>query len=167
MKKLLAALTLALLVSLVVGMGVANATHSEEANSPGPPNDFAVGGGKHSFPPVKFSFSAHSGPLGEDPKGQIQLDFGDRKIKAEVTCVIVAGNEAFITGFSDELPGNGIVVTHAVDNGEPSDPQPDLLRNSFEPFIFESPERPGCFLPVLEPVPVTEGNIVVHDGQPN
>ncbi|HLL38596.1 MAG TPA: hypothetical protein VK357_02905 [Rubrobacteraceae bacterium] len=150
----------------MVGIGVANATHSEVANSAGPPKDFAVGGGKHLFT-IKFSFSAHSGPLGEDPKGQIQLDFGDRKIKAEVICVIVAGNEAFITGFSDELPGNGIVVTHAVDNGEPSDPQPDLLRNSFEPFIFESPERPGCFRPVLEPVPVTEGNIVVHDGQPN
>jgi hypothetical protein len=165
MKRLLAALTLALLVCLVVGTGVANATHSEEANSPGPPNDFAVGGGKHSSPPVQFAFSAHSGPLGENPKGHIQLFLPEGKIKAEVTCLIVAGDQAFITGVSDELPG-GIVVTHAVDNGEPSDPQPDLLRNSFEGFIFESPERAGCFLPVLPPVPVTEGNIVVHDGQP-
>jgi hypothetical protein len=170
MKKLILALTLALLLALAVGTGVANASHSEQANSTGPPKDFAVGGGKHTDPAapdvaIQFAFSAHSGPLGEDPKGHVQLFFPEGVIHAEVTCVIVEGNEAFITAVSDELPG-GIVVTHAVDNGEPSDGQPDLLRNSFEEFIFEDPERTGCFRPVLEPVPVTQGNIVVHDGQP-
>jgi hypothetical protein len=163
MKKLILALTLALLLALAVGTGVANAT---------PPNDFAVGGGKHIDPAhptveIKFAFSAHSGPLGEDPKGHVQLYTDDGVINAKVTCVIVEGNEAFITSVSDELPG-GIVVTHAVDNGEPSDGQTDLLRNSFAPFIVESTEQPGCFLPTgeLEPVPVTQGNIVVHDAHP-
>jgi hypothetical protein len=142
MKKMFLALTLALLFALAVGIGVANAA---------PPNDFAVGGGKHTDPAnpnvaIQFAFSAQSGPLGEDPKGQIQLDFDGNKIKAEVTCLIVVGNEAFITGVSDELPG-GIVVTHAVDNGEPSDGTPDLLRNSFQGAIVEDPANPGCFLP--------------------
>src|SRR5215207_6638553 len=148
MKKMILALTLALLFALAVGTGVANAAS---------PNDFAVGGGKHTDPAnpnvaIQFAFSAHSGPLGEDPKGQIQLFTDEGVIHAKVTCVIVQGNEAFITGVSDELPG-GIVVTHAVDNGNPGDPQPDLLRNSFQPFIVESTERPGCFLPVMAPVP--------------
>jgi hypothetical protein len=170
MKKLILALALALLLALAVGTGVANASHSEQANSTGPPNDFAVGGGKHTDPAnpdvrIQFAFSAHSGPLGEDPKGRIQLFFPEGVVQAEVTCVIVEGNEAFITGVSDEIAG-GIVVIHAVDNGEPSDGTPDLLRGSFAPFIVESTEQPGCFLPVLEPVPVTEGNVVVHDGQP-
>jgi hypothetical protein len=170
MKKLILALTLALLFALAVGTGVANASHSEQANSTGPPKDFAVGGGKHTDPAnpdvaIQFEFSANSGPLGEDPKGHIQLFFPEGVIHAEVTCLTVEGNRAFITGVSDELPG-GIVVIEAVDNGEPSDGQPDLLRGSFQPFIFEDPERPGCFLPVLPPVPVTQGNIVVHDGQP-
>jgi hypothetical protein len=161
MKKLILALTLALLLALAVGIGVANAA---------PPNDFAVGGGKHTDPAnpgvaIQFAFSAHSGPLGEDPKGHVQLFTDEGVINAKVTCVIVEGNQAFITAVSDELPG-GIVVTHAVDNGEPSDGTPDLLRSSFEGFIFEDPERPGCFRPVLEPVPVTQGNIVVHDAQP-
>jgi hypothetical protein len=158
MKKMI--LALALLLALAVGTGVANAT---------PPNDFAVGGGKHTDPEhpgvaIPFEFSAHSGPLGEDPKGQIKVASEVGIIKAKVTCLIVVGNEAFITGRSDELPG-GIVVTHAVDNGEPSDGTPDLLRNSFEPTIFEDPANPGsgCFLPTLAPVPVTQGNIVVHD----
>jgi hypothetical protein len=161
MKKLILALTLALLVALAVGTGVANAT---------PPNDFAVGGGKHTDPAnpnvaIPFSFSAHSGPLGEDPKGQIHVASDVGIIKAEVTCLIVVGNEAFITGRSDELPG-GIVVTHAVDNGEPSDGTPDLLRNSFVEAIVPDPANPGCFLPTLPPVPVTQGNIVVHDATP-
>jgi hypothetical protein len=163
MKRLLAALTL--LFGLVVVAGVANATHSTEANSPGPPKDFAVGGGKHTSAGTQFAFSAHSGPLGEDPKGHIQLFFPQGVIKAEVTCLIVDGNEAFITGVSDELPG-GTTVTHAVDNGEPGDPTPDLMRGSFLPFITPVDGQPGCFLPQLPPVPVTEGNIVVHDGQP-
>jgi hypothetical protein len=164
MKRLLVALTLALVVSLVVGIGVVNAA---------PPNDFAVGGGKHTDPAnpgvaIQFAFSAHSGPLGEDPKGHVQLFTDDGVINAKVTCVIVEGNQAFITAVSDELPG-GIVVTHAVDNGEPSDGTPDLLRNSFvEPAgsIVEDPDNPGCFLPTLPPVPVTQGNIVVHDATP-
>jgi len=161
MKRLLVALTLALVVPLIVGMGVANAT---------PPKDFAVGGGKHTDPAnpdvaIQFAFSARSGPLGEHPKGQIQLFFPDGVIHAKVTCVIVEGNQAFITGVANELPG-GIVVTHAVDNGGSGDQQPDLLRSSFQGFIFEDSERPGCFRPVLPPVPVTQGNIVVHDAQP-
>ena len=41
-----------------------------------------------------------------------------------------------------------------------------LLRFSFEGFIVEDPQNPGCFLPVLPPVPVTQGNIVVHDSTP-
>jgi hypothetical protein len=168
MKSMILTLTLALLFALAVGTGMANASHSEQANSPGPPNDFAVGGGKHTDPAapdvaIQFAFSAHSAPLGEDPKGRIQLFTPEGVIHAVVTCLIVDGNTALITGVSDELPG-GIVVVEAVDNGEPSNGTPDLLRGSFEPFIFEDPERPGCFLPVLPPVPVIQGDIVVHDG---
>jgi hypothetical protein len=172
MKKLTLALSLALRLALAVGTGVANASHSDQGNSTGPPKDFAVGGGKQIDPAhpdvdIQFAFSAHSGPLGEDPKGHVQLFFPEGVIHAEVTCVIIAGNEAFITAVDDELPG-GIVVVHAVDNGEPSDGTPDLARGSFAPFIVESTEQPGCFLPTgeLAPVPVTQGNIVVHDGQP-
>jgi hypothetical protein len=159
MKKMI--LALALLLALAVGTGVANAT---------PPNDFAVGGGKHTDPAnpnvaIPFEFSAHSGPLGEDPKGQIKVASDVGLIKAEVTCLVVQGNRAIITAVSDELPG-GIVVTEAVDNGEPSDGTPDLLRNSFVEAIVPDPDNPGCFLPTLPPVPVTQGNIVVHDATP-
>ena len=172
MKKMILALTLALLFALAVGTGVANASHSEQANSTGPPKDFAVGGGKHTDPAapdvaIQFAFSAHSGPQGEDPKGHVQLFFPEGVINAKVTCLIVTGNRALITAVDDELPGpSNAVVIEAVDLGEPSDGPPDLLRGSFEGFIIESAEQPGCFLPVLPPVPVTQGNIVVHDRLP-
>ena len=144
--------------------GVADATHSP---GDGPPNDFVVGGGHHSVPDTQFTLSAHSGPLGEDAKGHLsfKIDDGPRFI-ADVTCLIVVGNEAFATGVIRRPASSAgdLVVMHAVDNGNPSDPTtPDLLRFSFTGSIFESPTDPGCFLPVLPPVPVTEGNIVVHD----
>ena len=55
------------------------------------------------------------------------------------------------------------VVMEAVDNDPPL---PDRLRFSFAPFITAHPTLPGCFVPFLPPVPVTEGQIVIHDGQP-
>jgi hypothetical protein len=63
---------------------------------------------------------------------------------------------------------------HAVDNGEPSDVPPDLLRFSFVPSIVSTPpigtpaeqDTTGCFFPILPPVPVEEGNITVHDAVP-
>ena len=146
-----------LTVALAAGALVAPATTGATARS----GDFAVGGGKHAGG-VHFAFSAHSGPNGEDPRGEIQLFIAGEMKPAAVTCLIVTGNEAIITATSDAVPG-GIVVVDAVDNGNPADAIPDLLRGSFEGFIYESPNRPGCFLPVLPPVPVDQGNIVVKD----
>jgi hypothetical protein len=52
----------------------------------------------------------------------------------------------------------------AVDNGPAgAGGSPDLLRFSFPPFITPDAGHPGCFLPVLPPVPVTQGDILVHD----
>jgi hypothetical protein len=156
-------------VSLLLMPREVRATHSSE---PGPPQDFVTGGGHHSVPDTQFTISARSGPLGEDPQGQFSFKIEDQpRIRAEVTCLIVVGNEAFATGVmvSPSSAEGQLVVMHAVDGGEPAPGQaagPDLLRFSFEGFIVEDPQNPGCFLPVLPPVPVTQGNIVVHDSTP-
>jgi hypothetical protein len=61
-------------------------------------------------------------------------------------------------------------VTHVVDGDALGlDPAlPDEIRNSFEPFITPVAPPPGqegpCFLPVLPPVLVIQGNYTVHDG---
>ncbi len=147
------ALALAGVLVLLIAPSVAGGT--------GSPRDFAVGGGKHAGG-LQFAFSAHSDANGENAKGNIQLFIAGDMHPATVTCLIVSGNEAIMTATSDAVPG-GIVVVDAVDNGGPTSGSPDLLRGSFEGFIYESPERPGCFLPVLPPVPVDKGNIIVHD----
>ena len=146
---------------------VANATHDHGAN---PPIDFVRGGGIQVLePPEGFSFgiAAKSGPAGEDPKGALT---GENpgvgpSFHADVTCVIVTGNQGFVTGVFTQPPAaeGDITVLHVVDTGGPGG-APDLIRFSFAPSIVAVPGRPGCFMPVLPPVPVTRGNILVHDG---
>jgi hypothetical protein len=133
----------------------------------GPPKDFVTGGGHHSFlPDAQFTISAHSGPLGEDPKGHMSFkEEGQPRVRSNVTCLTIVGNQAFATGVIERpaAAAGQLMVMHAVDSGERGGIAPDLLRFSFVPFIVPHHNRPGCFLPVLPPVPVTQGNIVVND----
>ena len=145
------------------------------------PQNFVVGGGHHSVPDTEFTLSAHSGPLGENRKGQLTFksDGGERYL-IDVTCMYVVGNEAVATGVIMH-PSSAIgqpVVMHAVDNGNPSGDVPDLLRFSFNnggisatyagvgPVPPSEQDLTGCLFPTLPPVPVTQGNIEVHAAQP-
>ena len=158
---------------LVSALVLAGAT---SAAAQGSPNDFVVGGGQHlAFGTgpgvVAFGISAHSGPGGESPHGSLtftNVGEGTQSLHAKVTCLIVVGNEAFATGvFTHPAAVEGqITVLHAVDNGNPHSSAPDLIRFSFAGAIVPVPGQEGCFLPVLPPVPVTRGNIVVHDATP-
>ena len=143
--------------------------------------DFAVGGGHHlgfvggpcnDSDPLctTVGFSAHSGPAGENPKGHIssQLSGGVQKLRGDVVCLQVLGNQAFIlameTRTNDAIPQGEQFFLHVVDNGNPvGGVPPDLIRISFDGFII--PPSPGfpCGQPVLPPVPLGEGNIVVQD----
>jgi hypothetical protein len=102
MKKLWVALTVALLVSVAIGVGAASATHS---NGEGPKQDLVSGtsqfeGGGFD---AQLHVNATSGPSGEDPRGHFfyrqsssgtnQFDFSGR-----VTCVNVNGNLAGLAG---------------------------------------------------------------------
>jgi len=163
MKKLLAACFAAGMLVPAVLAGGADATHTA---SPGPSYDFVSGTGRHAGDSA-FQVSARSGPFGENPTGYLTFTIGGQRYVAQVTCVVIQGNEAFVTGVirDPSWAAGQIVVMHAVDNSNPNDPSnPDLLRFSFEGAIYEG--QPGCFFPVLSPVPVTEGNIVVHDAFP-
>jgi len=146
------------------------------AAAQGPPHDAVTGGGQHlAFGTgpgsVAFGISAHSGPSGEDADGSLTFNTvgeGTQSIHADVTCLIVDGNEAFATGVitHPKAIAGQVTVLDAVDNGNPGAGMPDLIRFSFEGFIFPVAGQPGCFLPVLPPVEVTNGNIVVRDASP-
>ena len=87
-------------------------------------------------------------------------------LHAHVTCLLVVGDEAVATGIIDQPPASAgqITVFDGVDQGTASHgPRRDLVRFSFEPFIVPA-GQPGCYLPLLPPVAITAGNIVMHQG---
>ena len=133
-----------LALSLILGLlalatlpGVASAAHSQ---SPGPPQDFAVGTGKTRVIGVpanaaerEFSVSAHRNPNG-DVRGFANyrmITFTGESInsRGHVECLDVRGNRAAVLGrFEAEPPFGPIfpnILLFVEDNGEPSDPVPD------------------------------------------
>ena len=168
MKKLLAVLTLALLLSLALGVSVANATHSDGEG----PNDDFVRGTATAPTGAKFHVNATSGPSGEDPKGHFYLEFKEAvsprlpfDFRGEVTCLRVDGNRAVVGGrvtqSKGDLPGNppegsGFLI-RIVDNGEPGDAD-----------LVSGVRVPGGGVPDVCPDqtttnPTERGNFVVHD----
>jgi hypothetical protein len=153
------------LLSLVFLPSVTSASHAP-GNSAGPPQDFAVGGGESPF--SQFSFAAHSGPVGENPRGHwtaFNRDF-NVKLSGHVTCLRVVGNRAIFGVRLEQatpsfLEGQGEIV-EVLDNGEPVGGQPvDLLGT------LGVPTPPTVCPPFGVTVMVPfDGNIVVHDGQP-
>jgi hypothetical protein len=119
---------------------------------------------------VAAGVSARSGPSGEHPKGTFTFTVtgqGQHAFHAKVICLIVVGNEAFATAryTQPKSVAGHLVVLDAVDNGNPGrSSTPDMIRFSFEGSIV--PISPDCYLPVLPPVEVQRGNVVIHDANP-
>jgi hypothetical protein len=88
---------------------------------------------------------------------------GTKPIHADVTCLMVSGTDAIATGVITQPRSSAgqIVVLEAVDNGNPQSTPPDAIRFSFEGFIDQV--SPDCWEPVLPPVDVVSGNVVVND----
>jgi hypothetical protein len=144
----------------------------------GPPKDFITGGGQvytDNNPLLgtdAFQFSAHS--TGEyTAKGNVSFNgveglFATLRMKAEVTCLLVFGNDAYATATitSSDIGGGWSVGNMIVAHGRDVADGPDEIRFSFEPFIYEFGNT-GCYLPLLQPVPVRAGNVVVNDASLN
>jgi hypothetical protein len=147
----------------------------------GPPNDgahdFAVGGGQHVGGTVNEGFSAHSGPLGESPQGHISATFFQPQpemLRGDVICLQVTGNRAIMLAVQTEaggaIPQGQQFLLEVVDNGNPIEgTPPDLIRNSFVGGFVPPPASGAAFpcgAPLLAPVPLERGNIVVRDVLP-
>lgn len=174
MKKLLAALILALILSVVAGSGAALATHS---NGEGPNNDFARGTVKEfvSIGSVEVEqineVNATSGAAGEDPRGHffikshasVSTSAFNFEASGRVTCLRVGGNRAMVGGVVERgttvagtsLEGRGYLVT-IVDNGEPN-----AVDGFLGFFTFTPPQT--CPPPSLAAPPSNLGNYIVHD----
>jgi hypothetical protein len=166
-KKLLAALALALLLSLALGMSVANATHN---TGEGPPNRDFARGTVESISETQTHVNAISGPLGENPQGHFYVERKQPEgaapaldYRGDVTCLRVDGNRAAIGGevtqskLGNIAEGTGILIT-VVDNGEPGDA--DFAT------VVGLPTPPTTCPPERFPNIGQRGNFVVHDATP-
>jgi hypothetical protein len=178
MKRLFAALTLALLVSLVVASVATSA----------PPNDFTTGAGKVSSTfsgnavENKFSFSAHAedansfvntlarngqyhaeGTVGLVPGPPFPPPFSQTvEVQGKVDCIRVAGNRAYFGGPIEKSSNPAYEGLNAYFDVVDND-QPPLSGAAPDQFLFEriEPNR-TCFNPI-NGAPITQGNIVVND----
>jgi hypothetical protein len=164
MKRLLAALTLALLCSVALAVSAANATHSDDT---GPNHDFVNGSGildRGDGAAAKFHVNAKSAADGSQAQGKMFLQDKnlpmDQSFQADVTCLSVDGNSASIGGVVTRSndPGNpegSGVQAFVTDNGEPGD------QDGFLVVFTESPPE-VCEDPIS--ITVSEkGNFVVHE----
>jgi hypothetical protein len=143
------------------------------------PGDLVAGSGRVTSPDFPnpgdtvtelFIVSAHSGPAGEDPDGQITFHsplLEGAQAKADVTCMIVTGNHAQVGGMFPEpvvydnrrFRWFELIVD---DNGSPG--QGTDTMNSF---IFIDRPRPPGFSPCNFVAPtdfqVEQGNFEVKD----
>jgi hypothetical protein len=157
MKRLLAALTLALFVSLVVGAGVAFANHG---------TDYARGtvdqGGQ------EWRFSASSNFNGTDPQGQVRLIQENQDpnfvVTGEVTCLRVVGSTAFIVAEITDIRGGTnpalqSMIIQTTDGGKLQNFPPD----TFGGFASVTPATElGCTTTAFQQT-VQDGQVVVHD----
>ena len=168
MKRILAALFVALGVALVGTIGVASAA---------PPHNFTTGGGKvvttlipDSTQVEKFAFSAHAiGSTTAARNGHfvyeqtLTFSTGSTRtleLKGRVACVRVEGNRASFSGL--------------IEKASSSDPDDTDLVGSFANFdVADNPDQflfagtsmsPTCGIP-LAGNPLTSGNIVVNNAQ--
>jgi hypothetical protein len=135
------------MVSLVVMPGVAA----------GQPSDFAVGAGNDGV--GHFNLSAHQ--AGISAIGQMSYRTSSQVIRADVSCLNVQGDLAFILGIIDQ--GRSIGVPAGADSVvfEVRDaPGADAFA------IFFASSALGCPLAPFPGTPIVHGNIVVRDRTP-
>jgi hypothetical protein len=171
-----------LVPAMLVAAAVIAAGAAGIASAAAPPQDVVVGSGWATFPDFpnpgesvteQFIVSAHSGPLGEDPHGQITFHsplLASGHAKADVTCMTVTGNRARVGGvFSEPVIYIGLVFGWfeliVEDNGPPGHGTDRTTS-----FIFFDRPRPPDFSPCNFDGPtefaVEQGNYTVTDAVP-
>jgi hypothetical protein len=160
MKRLLATLTLALLVSFAVGAGVAYAA--------GPGSDYARGTVNQGL--QEWTFSASSNFNGTEPRGTVKFtrtDFDpDAVVTGRVTCLLVNGSTASIVAEVTDIRNGGgaftgvrSMIISTTDSGKFPNNAPDL----FNGFLSGAPATNVCPPPSPFQNPVLDGQVIVND----
>ena len=143
-------------VGTVASAGSAHAAGTEVLGSgnQGTPNHtefgiFSVGSGNSA-----------TGEFSAWEKGFPTPTTGWHWVSATITCSMISGNDAILTGTATVNGVTETIVAEAVDKTNPSGaPHKDALRLSFAPTITEV--SPGCDTPSLPPVNLRNGDIRV------
>jgi len=155
MKRLLAALSLALLVSLAVGVGVASADHG---------TDYAKGNVDQGA--TEWRFSATSNFNGTEPSGTIRViqrnNDPDLVMTAKVTCLTVVDGMFEARGVITDVRGGttfaNSVIIRGSDEGKFST-TPDTFSGGLSSLTDPGP----CVAPSSGFFPVQDGEVIVHD----
>jgi hypothetical protein len=156
MRHVLGVLAAALLLAFPAPAGASHDSSSD------PPIDFARGNGTLTVGPGvshDFRFDASSGPLGEHPAGSMFVDGPAFSVRARVTCLAVHDNRATLIG--KRTGGTGVPDATGVAFFVEDD-SPDKF--AFQ-LVTSTQLAPPC-VAFGSITPISSGEIVVHDGQP-
>jgi hypothetical protein len=146
--------------------GTAAATHS---NGAGPKMDLIQGSGRGHIPvgpqilEDQGHINAHSDGLFAE--GKFWIRFGGAELRGSVECLTVVGRDARWSGPIEEssdprFPAGAWVYGRDIDNGEGRNAPPDEHGG-----VVDFPPPQGtCDTRELPTLPLTQGNLVAHDG---
>ena len=139
------------------------------------PNDSATGSGRVADifgASSDFSFEAHSGPAGEEAKGNLNFrntqGYTENNGTAKVTCLLVSGNDAIMVGswkgddpdawpFGPTFP---YAVLFVEDNGQPSG---DTADRGIAFGVTAGTCADWLAFANASALPLEQGNVVVRD----
>jgi len=114
---------------------------------------------------ARFRVSAHSGPLGEDPNGHMDVEFPGgsggvefTSTKGRIICLAVLGNRASMTMVSEDFPTGIFLVVE--DNGNGALPDRADVALGINPDPATAPCAGQLLFPIFFPI---EGDVVVND----
>lgn len=132
------------------------------ASAQAPAEDSVVGAGSVDTTSA-LSFDVRSGPLGENPVGEVSVSLepgGAVITSSSVDCLLVSGSSA---AFAGTLLPNSYGLTHygiTVEDAGPTASTPDLLG-----FVITTNAPPGCSGPTGVNLPLITGDIAVVDAR--
>jgi hypothetical protein len=137
--------------------GAATASHDP---SGAPFNEDFVVGSFTTMPPtfvIRFTIDAHSGPSGENLRGDVTVEADGGSATGRVTCLNVTGNRATVgVDFADPSIGGGFFFVEDNDGGG---------EDAFSAAPTPTGEPPSVCPtdPSTPPSPISDGGISVHD----
>ena len=160
----------ALLIAVTVAMGLVAAGPGAAA----PARDYVVGGGTLDLaghPGIGFAVNSESGPAGEDPHGHMMIHSPDKPgwvRHADVTCMIVTGSQARLSGpvtsqnhEDADFPHQNAALIVVDDMGPPFGDR--VTFTTFSEDLFHVDPDTACLFPTGAFDPF-RGNVTVHDG---